>query len=208
MQCAITSVPKALLWALLLLGWDMLARADDVTRVGVVFHVAEQAGKPVATNEFIASELAHANEIYAPLGIQLVDVRHEPLPEKHAELVSRRDRDALARYLKPRLIHCMIVASLMDVDEPGRVRRGVHWHARDDQSKHFVIVSVISGPYVLAHELGHFFGNPSHSDTPDNLMSYTQTGKTPFLDEAQIARVRATVSDMVKRGELDTQAFD
>ncbi|MEZ4468885.1 MAG: hypothetical protein R3F43_31765 [bacterium] len=37
--------------------------------------------------------------------------------------------------------------------------------------KHLVIVAAYARPTVLAHELGHFFDNPRHSDVqaPDEL---------------------------------------
>jgi len=192
--------------ALLLLG---SANASETTprgarvlrRIPLVFHVAERAGEAVAPGSFLAEQLAAANEVYGPLGIELVDTAHVPLEAAHAELVTRSDRDALARQVRKGAIHCFVVARLMDVDEPGRERRGVHWHPpRPGQS--FLIVSKISMRYVLAHELGHLFGNPKHSDVPGNLMSYTRTELPPFLDRAQVRRVQRTLALLLKEGTL------
>jgi len=184
---------------LLLFGSD--GKASEPRRIPLVFHVAERAGEAVAPSRFLAEQLAAANEIYVPLGIELVDTAHVPLAAAHAELVTRADRDALARQVRKGAIHCFVVAKLMDVDEPGRERRGVHWHP-PQQGQSFLIVSKISMRYVLAHELGHLFGNPRHSDVPGNLMSYTRTEAPPFLDRAQVRRVQRTLSVLLKDGTL------
>jgi hypothetical protein len=90
----------------------------------------------------------------------------------------------------------------MDVDEPGRERRGVHWHPRSRPARSFLIVSKISKAYVLAHELGHLLGNPKHSGVPGNLMSYERTAEPPFLDAAQIRNVKRTLAALLKGGTL------
>jgi hypothetical protein len=192
-----------------LLAWAVLAlcllggraRAGEPARIPIIFHVVQRDGEAVAPPSFIATQLAAANEIYGPLGIELVDQQQVPLAAGHAELVTRADRDALAPHVRKGAIHCFIVAKLMDVDEPGRERRGVHWHPPKPQLS-FVIVSKISKPYVLAHELGHFFGNPKHSDVAGNLMSYAWTVQPPVLDEDQIGRVKKTLAAMLKSGRL------
>jgi hypothetical protein len=69
-----------------------------------------------------------------------------------------------------------------------------------------VILSAKAGPYVLAHELGHFFGNPAHSQTPGNLMSYAHTDAVPWLDPSQIGRVQASAARMLAQGELKSRA--
>jgi hypothetical protein len=186
--------------ALCLLGAP--AWADVPRRIPIVFHVAQRDGEDVAPATFIAEQLSAANTIYRPLGIELVDAERVPLAAVHAEVITRDDRDALERYIRPGAVHCFIVAQLMDVDEPGRERRGVHWHPRPRPQNSFLIVSKISKPYVLAHELGHLLGNPQHSDTAGNLMSYSWTVDPPFLDATQIQRIRTTLATLVKSGKL------
>lgn len=181
------------------------SRAQAARRVPVFFHIAKQQGeqgKPVADEEFIRTQLTHANAIYGAIGIELVNAGQATLPSRHAALTSREDRDALTRHLRAGVINCMLVAALMDVDEPGRVRRGVHWRARKQPTRHFVIVSAISGPYVLAHELGHFFGNRAHSETPGNLMSYQLTDDIPVLTPEQVAKVNSTLARLLTTQEL------
>ncbi len=178
------------------------AQAGDIVRVPIVFHVAQRDGASVAPPSFLAEQLTAANQLYRPLGLELVAQRELALAARHAELVTRADRNALARYVERGAVHCFVVSRLMDVDEPSRERRGVHWHPRHTRGGSFVIISKISGPYVLAHELGHYFGNPQHSEILGNLMSYERTEAPPFLDSAQIARVRATLASLLNAGQI------
>lgn len=165
-------------------------------------HTVALDGEPVAPASFIEAQLARANEIYRPLGFELVAQRGRALASRHAEVVTRAQRDAFARYVRRGAIHCFVVAKLMDVDEPGRERRGVHWHARMRAGVRYIVLSRISGPYVLAHELGHYFGNPQHSEVAGNLMSYLPGEGSPFLDATQVARVRASLARLIEAGEL------
>jgi hypothetical protein len=179
-------------------------RAEDVgTRwLPLAVHVVEQDGQPVADEAFIRARVERANEIYAPYRIGFVLQKRLPLAAGHAHLSSRADRDALARYLQRKVINCFVVSSLRDVDEPERMRRGVHWHAASRAGAHYVIISVLGDRDVFSHELGHFLGNPEHSPTPGNLMSYERGPMLPFLDGAQLSRVERRLRGYFKRGEL------
>lgn len=170
--------------------------------VPLLVHIAQQDGAPVATDAFVSEQVEHANELFRPLGLELVPRIGAALGPQHAELVTRADRDRLARFVRRGAVHCFLVAKLMDVDEPGRERRGVHWRSRGASKRHFVVVSRISGPYVLAHELGHFFGNAAHSPTAGNLMSYERGEGPPFLDAEQVARIKETLTRMLRSREL------
>lgn len=168
--------------------------------VPVLLHMAREQGQDVASEEFVQAQLETANTIYRPLGLELVIAGRRTI--SHARMRTREDRDALNAYRADGVVNWFVVAELMDVDEPGRVRRGVHWHVRDAPSERFVIVSAIAGPRVLAHELGHYFGNPRHSEVPGNLMCYTQTDELPTLDSVQQANVMRSLRTLRARGEL------
>lgn len=119
---------------------------------------------------FMLGELEQANAHHAPanLGFEVVEVR--TLPESASDIVSRKDRDQLGHDNWQRgIVDVYVVSSLANVDDPGPIR-GVHWRSRKDRQRRWVILSRISPPRVLAHELGHYFGL-SHSTVPASLMN-------------------------------------
>jgi hypothetical protein len=61
-----------------------VARASEPWRISVIFHVAQRGDEAVAPAAFIAEQLAAANAIYVPLGIELVDVERVPLAAERA----------------------------------------------------------------------------------------------------------------------------
>ena len=168
----------------------------------LVVHTVHVDGEPIAAPDFIARRVARANEIFAAYGVGFEIANTLPLPAAHAKLKDRPDRDALARYAARGAIDIFLVEELADVDEVGRMRRGVHWHARTRPGSHFVILSLLGGESVLAHELGHYLGNPEHSETPGNLMSYQHTELLPFLDPKQQSKLQRALRHYLKSREL------
>jgi hypothetical protein len=176
--------------------------AQRTVLLPITIHVAESGGVPVVDEAFIAARVERANEIFATYGVQFAVRERKSLPERNAALENRADRDALGAYFARGTVHVFCVASLRDVDEPDRMRRGVHWRSVKHPGAHFVIVSSIAGVDVLAHELGHYLGNPEHSEVAGNLMSYEHTDVTPFLDEAQAMRLRRRLRTYLESREL------
>jgi hypothetical protein len=167
------------------LGFAVPAIARAPVTLGIVFHVAEVDGHPVADDAFLDARLERANQLYAPYGVAFAKKKVVPLGAAHAVLETRADRDALGAFVKRGTIDCFVVRSFRDVDDPRELRRGVHWRTRAGAS--FVILSAtFGGPTVLAHELGHYLGNPRHSEAPGNLMNPQDPGETPVLDAAQL----------------------
>jgi hypothetical protein len=175
--------------------------APPLRLLPLVVHVVDVDGKPVAGAEFVQERLERANVIFAPYRVGFLLEQRLPLPAAHAHLETRADRDALAKYVHKHVIDWFVVESLRDVDEPERIRRGVHWHARESAA-HYVILSTLGGPDVLAHELGHYLGNAEHSPTPGNLMSYERGNVPPFLDVTQLARMERALRNYFGSGEL------
>jgi hypothetical protein len=138
------------LLALLLPCSAVVASSAQPRLLPITLHVAEVDGKPVVDAAFLEAQVARANEIFAPYGVQFQVVAREPLAARHAAMETRADRDALGAYFARGTLHVFCVASLRDVDEPERMRRGVHWHAQTRPGTHYVIISSISGPNVLA----------------------------------------------------------
>jgi hypothetical protein len=172
---------------------------SDVT-FSISIAVALEDGAPAASDAWISTQIDDANELYGPLGVRFRWTLRREIPAAHAQMHSRADRDALAPLAEKNVIDVFVVAALEDVDEPGRFRKGVAWTSKPD-GKRFLILSKIAPRTVLAHELGHFFGN-GHSDVPDNLMSYSRTGGRVFLDEAQIDRIHLFSQRFIASGRL------
>ena len=119
---------------------------------------------------FVTAQLEQANAHHGPAGLGFEVVEVELLPATATDIVTRSDRDLLGHDRWQRgLVDVYIVSSLANVDEPGAIR-GVHWRSRKDRARRWVILSRISAPRVLAHELGHYFGL-AHSTVPASLMN-------------------------------------
>jgi hypothetical protein len=178
------------------------ARAEQ-TVFGLSFTIAKQesSGVRVVDDAWVEAQIAEANRLFEPLGTRFRWVHEKPLPDANASMHSRGDRDALTSLTeKNGFVDVFLVRELEDVDEPGTYRRGVCWTGRG--GKRFIIVSQIAGGSVLAHELGHFFGNP-HVQVTDNLMSYSRTpGTPPFLEDEQKVRIQNFSARFLASGRL------
>ncbi len=174
------------------------ARADDAGAVSTFPLCLHRAtlddGAPVVSDDWIAAQLALANELFAPFGVAFAAVNASPpdvLAPALGRVETRDDRDRLAPLEQPGCINVFLVAALRDVDEADRYRMGVHWRLRANSARRYVIVSRIAAKGVLAHELGHYFGN-GHSSVRNNVMSYLHDeGHAATFDAAQGARIRA-----------------
>lgn len=159
-------------------------------------------GRPVATPAWVAEQVASARELFAPFGVAFGPVDGGPLDAGLVRVETRADRDAFAGRTTVHAIDVFVVESLRDVDNPSQMRRGVHWHARSPAKPvHYVLLVGGAPPTVLAHELGHYFGNP-HSPVPDNVMSYERTGARVFFDAVQGRRIASRAREYVGSGEL------
>jgi hypothetical protein len=179
-----------------------IARAEE-SIFGLSFTIAKQDGAAarVVDDAWVNAQIAEANRLFQPVGTRFRWVYEKALPDANASMHTRADRDALTPLTeKTGYVDVFLVRELEDVDDPGTYRRGVCWTGRG--GKRFLIVSQIAGVSVLAHELGHFFGNP-HVPVTDNIMSYSRTpGTPPFLDEVQSARIKSFTMRFLETGRL------
>ncbi len=174
--------------------------APPSTTFPLAVAVAEDAiGMPVAGDAWLEDELRVAAALFAPFGVGFTIGDSRTLAFRFAHLETRADRDALAAQVEARLVNVFVVGSLRDVDDPVRLRKGVHWHA--PSGAHYVVLVAGAPASVLGHELGHFFGNP-HSQVVDNVMSYERGGGPVFFDADQGRRIGARARRYLDTGEL------
>jgi len=166
---------------------------------------ADDGRAPAQTDAWVDAQIAEANRLFAPAGVAFRWTTTRTASEHAVHVETRADRDAIGDgpgALDAGVVNVTIAGSLRDVDEPGRMRMGVCWQRSDDASRRYVILSASAKPMVLAHELGHFFGN-GHTQVPNNLMSYVHPDPSlTAFDEAQLARVRARANAAVAAGLL------
>jgi len=168
----------------------------------IVFHVPSSGGVPLADEAWLAARVSRANAIFTPHDIAFSLEETAPLPDELRQIETRRDRDRLARHARPGSIDCYLVESLKDVDIPDRYIRGVHWRSRTNRARHYIILSISGGSGVLAHELGHFLGNPQHRWVPGNVMSYEWGDQTPSFDPDQVLRMRRFLERALRQRSL------
>lgn len=185
-----------------LLSAAVIAPAQSVTTMPIALTVAEENGAAVVGEGWIRERLAQADAIFAPAHVAFLVRERHTMGEPHLAMETRSDRHALAELLVARSINVFVVRSLRDVDDPSLMRQGVHWRSPRVPGSHYVIVSSVAGETTLAHELGHFFGNP-HSPVVNNIMSYERDGTVlPFFDERQLRRIRARARRFLSSGEI------
>ncbi|MEO6419137.1 MAG: hypothetical protein ABIP39_07010 [Polyangiaceae bacterium] len=177
------------------------AAVADEPVFGLAITVAEVDRKPVASEEWIAAQLKAAQQLFGPIGVHLRWALAKPMAGRFAVMDSRADRDALGSELEGRFINVLVVGRLRDVDDPSRDRMGVCWQNQRDPRKRYIVLSATARPTVLAHELGHFFGNP-HSTVVDNVMSYSRSGSDVFFDDAQKTIIRTYAARYLRNGDL------
>lgn len=189
------------------------AAADDavatpaVSTFGISLSIAkDETGARVVDDDWVNAQIADANRLFQPHGTSFRWVIEKELHDAHASMHSRDDRNALTPLTeRSGFIDVFVVRELEDVDDPGRLRMGVCWTnaGKKDTGKRFIIIARSARPTVLAHELGHFFGNREHSNVINNLMSYSrEVGASVFLDDKQVANIKSFTRMFLDTGRL------
>jgi hypothetical protein len=162
---------------------------------------------PVVTDAWLDAQLSQANAIFGEHELRFVEaMARAPLDGAHARLETRAERDALAARMSEEVANVFVVESLRDVDDPKLFRMGVMWRNLKNLKKKYVIVAASALETTLAHELGHYLGNP-HSFVKNNLMSYLrEEGGKVFLDKKQGEVSRRTARGLFAAKELKEAA--
>jgi len=159
------------------------------TCVGITFHVAHKGPKSLVPKPWIAKQLAHANRLFADIGLGFEVAAVKRIDANEAHVVTRLNRDMLGRKrFQKGTIHIFLVTHLANVDAPG-VIRGVHWRDRGNVKRRWVILANYARQWVLAHELGHFFGLP-HSRYPKSVMNKRPRKLPAAMDRVFVAAER------------------
>ncbi len=170
-----------------------------------LFLAVNAAGEPVRDPEWIAESVAAANRLYADIELHFTLATVTFLPPELEVVHSKSDRDRLghARWRKGP-IHWFVVGRLDNVDEDGEIY-GVHWRDRKATHHRWVILSKISWPFTLPHELGHFFGL-KHNAILGSIMNTAGNDKsrmsTRRFTETELPVIKKHLARKLKKGEL------
>ncbi|MEM6962781.1 MAG: hypothetical protein AAF355_12085 [Myxococcota bacterium] len=171
----------------------------DLVRLAIRFIAFPPAD---VDRSWLDEQLDWANRLFKPAQTVFTIGEVRTGDQGYADVRTRNDRHRFGSLVHAGSIHCFLVRALEDVDVPGRFIQGVHWRRRRPPQSHYILLSEIAAPTVLAHELGHFFGNHRHSEVPGNIMSYRSADGDPFFDRAQIGVIQRHVSRFLLTGEL------
>ncbi len=180
--------------------------ADAVFCLGLALFLAvDEEGATVRDPDWIGEHLAASNKLFADVGVHFELAEVTFLPPKHMTVHSRGDRDALGhdRWRKGP-IHWFVAGRVDNVDEEGEIY-GVHWRDRKATHHRWVILSKISWPFTLPHELGHFFGL-KHNDILGSIMNTagnddSRMSTRKFTENERLV-IRKHLARKLKKGEL------
>jgi len=170
-----------------------------------LFMAMDGEGRPVRGPDWVGEQLASTNKLFAAVGLHFELSEAHFLPPEHEVVHTRADRDRLghARWRKGP-VHWFVVGRLDNVDEEGEIY-GVHWRDRKATHHRWVILSKISWPFTLPHELGHFFGL-KHNAILGSIMNKSRNDDsrmaTRRFAETELPTIRKHLERKLKKGEL------
>ena len=208
--------PHAAIW----LSLTVAAISPDASALTCVrVHVRMATPANPAGQAWLKGGIEYARRVFAPAGLDFNFQAPAPLPKALHQIDSKGRRDRVGRRWWRRG-QILVLAPVALVDTNGRDRRhGVHWRDRsdrraEDRRRRWLIVAQehpepTPMPFVLAHELGHFFGLP-HAAAPESLMNKSGgAGRPPPLEwrftKAELGTIRRRLGQMRNRGYLTTR---
>lgn len=166
---------------------------------GVHLYVTGPADAPVASDDWLATQLNEANRLFRPSGVGFELAERTHLTGAPTHIPDRRTRDTLGRRRFARgTVQVYVVSRLDDVDIRGEEIRGVHWRDRANRKRRWIILSAISPRLVLAHELGHFFGL-RHSKHRGSVMNKSRADPTPYRERVFVPAERERITKRARR---------
>jgi hypothetical protein len=172
---------------------------------------AELLTDPCPAEDWLDAEIATANSLFAPVGIQFRSSEQLGLTPEHAHIGDVVEIQQLVSQVRladraPRrfALDVFLVEDMFSSADAGGTGFA---QARDPRPGLVVIAVTSANPALLAHELGHYIGL-GHSSDPENPMFETAPGDAAF-DPVQVSQLRARVfpfrrefDDMTPRSTL------
>jgi len=187
--------------------WTTDCVAKELVTIPVTVHMLSDDEGAAAGAEEVDRWLTKASELMADAGVtfraaslktETMDSAIVPSVAVRNQLVSRAKFDGT--------IHLYVARKVSDIDKEGGWIAGVHWRywgsKKSMKGQHCVILSASAcGVETLAHEFGHFFGEP-HTKAPDNIMCSPGRRAGATFSAAQITRIKADLAARLRSGEL------
>jgi hypothetical protein len=170
-----------------------------------LFMAVDAEGAPVQDPAWVGDALDATNQLFADAGVHFGLDGVTFLPPEHEVVRGKADRDRLGhdRWRKGP-VHWFVVGRLDNVDADGEIY-GVHWRDRKATHHRWVILSKISWPFTLPHELGHFFGL-SHNAILGSIMNKAGNDQsrmsTRRFTETELPVIEKHLTRKLKKGEL------
>ena len=166
------------------------AHADPVT-----FEISLHVVKDVQTPDWLAAQVTVANKHFAVVDAAFEVTSQDELDAAATHVVTRADRNALAKLVTDHKIHVFVIQKLENVDDAKVPVHGVTWRA---DGKKYIIIGADAIDRVLAHELGHVFGLP-HSSYPISIMNKTKRDQPPVEDRRFADEEQVVMKPVIKR---------
>ena len=170
-----------------------------------VFIATGQNKRPLRSPIWVRSCMDAANDLFRPMSVAFELAEVVFLPGKFSHVRNRSERDRLGhKRWKKGYIHWFAMGRVDNVDSPGEIY-GVHWRDRKATHHRWVILSKISWPFTLPHELGHFFGL-GHNAIIGSIMNKAGNDdsrmNTRRFTETELPVIRNHLKRKLKKGEL------